>query len=142
MLQKSTISISQPSLVFSYCSPVFCQLKYSEKVSQSGGPFPLKITVEHKFHSSCNRQSIEMIYRGSCSLLSLFLRLPVCRLSVLLREEGGGGLRGGRGAKAYDHQKSLALYKIIHTLWLPVYSIIPFCNFHRFLLPPNTIITF
>ncbi len=47
------------------------------------------------------------------SKLSLFLSLPVCRRSSLLKGEAGG--RGGRGAESYDRE-NLALYLLFNTL--------------------------
>ncbi len=51
--------------------------------------------------------------------LSLFLNLPLCRLSRNCRERGG---KGGRGAKSYDREENLLLNKSFNTLWLS-----PFC---------------
>ncbi len=48
------------------------------------------------------------LHPSPVSELSLFLSLPVCRLSRYCRERGG---KGGRGAKSYDREENLLLDK-------------------------------
>ncbi len=82
----------------------------------SGSPWRGHETIEWMTKLSCGRM-IKLLANplppSLVSQLSLFLSLPVCRLSSLQTGEGGGG---GWGTKSYDREKA----------WPSINQIIPY----------------